>query len=178
MRIIGGTLKGIRLNPGKGLPVRPTTDRAKESLFNILNFRIDWAETHALDLFCGTGSMALEMASRGAASVLCMDQHPKCCRFVRETAEKHDLPIQVRRVNVFGFLEKPKGCYDLIFADPPYDDSRLAGLPGMILEKGLLAPGGLLIVEHPWQLRMPEDPRLQEQRKYGQSTFSFFRHLQ
>lgn len=176
MRIIGGTLKGLRIEPGKGLPVRPTTDRAKEALFNILNFRLDWAETRALDLFCGTGSMAFEMASRGVASVLCIDQHPKCCMFVKEMAKKHELPIQVHRDNVFRFLQKSGENYDLIFADPPYNDAKLSELPELILAKGLLAPEGLLILEHPSQLRLPDYPQPLEQRKYGQSTFSLYKN--
>lgn len=177
MRIIGGTLKGIRITPTKGLPVRPTTDKAKESLFNILNFRLDWNNLHALDLFSGTGSIALELASRGAASVQCVDIHGKCCAFITEMAKKYELPIQVSRSDVFRYIKKCTTRYPLIFADPPYLDKRIGLLPEMILEQDILEKEGLFILEHPSGLALPGKHRPYEQRKYGQSMFSFFKAI-
>lgn len=176
MRIIGGRLKGIRIEPTKGLPVRPTTDKAKEALFNILNFRIDWDKTQALDLFSGTGNMAIEMASRGAASVESVEIHGKCCRFIHSMAEKYELPIQVKKADVFRYIQKtPQSQFDLIFADPPYQDPRIGTLSEQILHSGLLKPEGLLILEHPSTLVLQGKHLPFEQRKYGHSMFSFYK---
>lgn len=176
MRIIGGTLRGLRLNPPKNLPVRPTTDLAKEALFNILQNQIDFEGLKVLDLFCGTGNISLEFASREAEKVISVDRSIHCVNYVKDTARQHRLDqIKTYKADVFKFLEMETEQFDLIFADPPYDLNKIPKIPKMIFEKQLLKPGGLLIVEHQSMQNLSNHPAFVEQRKYGHSSFSFFR---
>ncbi len=176
MRIIGGALKGLRLNPPKNLPVRPTTDLAKEALFNILQNQIDFENIKVLDLFCGTGNISLEFASRGASQVIAIDRSIHCINYVKDTARQHNLEqIKTYKADVFKFLELETEQYDLIFADPPYDLNRIPEIAKIIFEKNLLLPGGMLIVEHQSFQNLSNHPAFTEQRKYGHSSFSFFK---
>lgn len=177
MRIIGGSLAGIRLSPPASLPVRPTTDIAKEALFNILEYRIDWEETVCLDLFCGTGNISFELASRGAKRVDAVDIHFKCIQYVQEIAKKHHLAtIKTRKADVFRFIGTAKDKYDFIFADPPYAIGQLPQLPKYVFDAGLLNPGGILVVEHPSTRVLQEHVAFEETRKYGYSSFSFYQN--
>lgn len=175
MRIIGGKAAGLRLNPPQNLPVRPTTDIAKEALFNILNNKIDFDGLECLDLFAGTGNISFELASRGAGKVTSVDLHGKCILYISETAKKLDLQqIKTRKADVFKYIKTDKDQYDLIFADPPYDIGQLPLLAQMVLENNLLKKDGLLIVEHPSNRKMLEHPNYVETRQYGNSSFSFY----
>ncbi|WP_149914594.1 RsmD family RNA methyltransferase [Sphingobacterium cavernae] len=174
MRVIGGKIGGIRLNPPSNLPVRPTTDIAKEALFNILEHQIDWDDCSCLDLFCGTGNISLELASRGANEVDAIDIHNKCLFYVKDIAKQYDLNISTRKADVFKFVASCKKKYDFIFADPPYDVGQLPQLPQMILDNGLLKEGGILVLEHPSMRKLVEHPLFVETRKYGYSSFSFY----
>lgn len=175
MRIIGGRLKGLRLNPPTNLPVRPTTDLAKEALFNILQNQIDLEDLKVLDLFTGTGNMGFEFASRYAQSVLCVDRSFHCIKYVTDTAKQHGLEqIKTLKADVFKFLEQETEQYDLIFADPPYDISRIPEIATIVFERNLLKPDGLLIVEHQSMQNLSNHPAFVEQRRYGHSSFSFF----
>lgn len=177
MRIIGGSLGGIRLNPPANLPVRPTTDIAKEALFNILQQYIEWDTAICLDLFCGTGNISFELASRGVPEVLSVDIHSKCLFYVQDIAKKHSLDmIRTRKADVFKFIQSCKESFDFIFADPPYDIGQLPLLPEMVLSNGLLKPGGLLVVEHPSMRRLGDHELHVETRKYGNSSFSFYKN--
>ncbi|MFS2189849.1 16S rRNA (guanine(966)-N(2))-methyltransferase RsmD [Mucilaginibacter sp. Mucisp84] len=176
MRIIGGSLKGLRLNPPKNLPVRPTTDLAKEALFNILLNQIEFEGIKVLDLFSGTGNISLEFASRGASEVISVDRSIHCVNYLKDTSRQHKLTqIKTYREDVFKYLNIETEQYDLIFADPPYDLNRIPDLPKVIFEKNLLKPDGLLIVEHQSLQNLSNHPAFVEQRKYGHSSFSFFR---
>src|ERR1700688_525395 len=176
MRIIGGKLKGLRLNPPKNLPVRPTTDLAKEALFNILQNQIEFEGLRVLDLFSGTGNISLEFASRGAEQVISVDRSIQCVHYLKDTARQHGLnDIKVYKDDVFKYLLHETEQFDLIFADPPYDLNRIPEIPKIIFEKNILAPGGLLIVEHQSLQNLSNHPAFVEQRKYGHSSFSFFR---
>jgi 16S rRNA (guanine966-N2)-methyltransferase len=176
MRIIGGTLKGLRLNPPKNLPVRPTTDLAKEALFNILQNQIEFEGIKVLDLFCGTGNISLEFASREARQVISVDRSIQCVNYVKDMARQHHLEqIKTYKADVFKFLEIETEKFDLIFADPPYDLNRIPEIPRIIFDKNLLNSGGLLIVEHQSLQNLSNHPAFVEQRKYGHSSFSFFR---
>ncbi|MGJ1496682.1 16S rRNA (guanine(966)-N(2))-methyltransferase RsmD [Sphingobacterium spiritivorum] len=175
MRIIGGTWGGIRLNPPSNLPVRPTTDIAKEALFNILQNRLDFDEIECLDLFAGTGNISFELASRGALSVQAVDLHFKCVQYIQDTAKKMKMEsVQAKRADVFKFITSCKKQFDLIFADPPYDIPQLPQLPGLIIEGNMLKDNGLLIVEFPSTRRLDDSPYLLEIRKYGYSSFGFY----
>jgi 16S rRNA (guanine966-N2)-methyltransferase len=122
MRIISGSHKGRRIIAPKSLPVRPTTDRAKEALFNILQHRIDLYEVKALDLFSGIGSISFELSSRGCPDITSVDKHFGCIRFISETTEKLGLDgIHTVKSDVFQYLDRTSARFDFIFADPPYD---------------------------------------------------------
>jgi 16S rRNA (guanine(966)-N(2))-methyltransferase RsmD len=176
MRIIGGNLKGLRLNPPKNLPVRPTTDLAKEALFNILQNQIEFENIKVLDLFAGTGNISLEFASREAAQVISVDRSIHCINYINGAARQHRLDqIKTYKADVFKYLELETDQYDLIFADPPYDLNRIPEIPRIIFDKHLLLPGGMLIVEHQSLQNLSNHPAFVEQRKYGHSSFSFFK---
>lgn len=175
MRIIGGRLRGLRLNPPKNLPVRPTTDLAKEALFNILQNQIEFEDVRLLDLFSGTGNISMEFASRGAAQIISVDRSIHCINYLKDTARQHGLTnIKTYKDDVFKYLQHETDKFDLIFADPPYDLNRIPELPKIIFERELLLPGGLLIVEHQSMQNLTNHPAFAEQRKYGHSSFSFF----
>lgn len=177
MRIIGGTLGGIRLHPPTNLPVRPTTDIAKEALFNILQHYIEWDDALCLDLFCGTGNISFELASRGVAEIQAVDIHSKCLLYVQDVAKRHDLKmIRTRKADVFKFIQSCKDSFDFIFADPPYDIGQLPQLPELILSNNLLKSGGVLVVEHPSMRKLADHPLHVETRKYGNSSFSFYQN--
>jgi len=177
MRIIGGKLKGIRISPPPNLPVRPTTDMAKEALFNILNNQYDFEELRVLDLFSGTGSLSLEFASRGCMEIVSVDKNTGCYNFLKNTAQQHGLTnIKAYKADVFKFLEQETEKFDLIFADPPFDIPQIPLIPEVVFRKKLLSPNGLLIVEHPTVKRLDKHPNFVEQRKYGYSSFSFFEY--
>jgi len=176
MRIISGKHKGRRISPPKHLPVRPTTDMAKESLFNILANRFYFGDLKIFDLFSGTGNIAIEFASRDAGEIVAVDNFPACVGFIAKTARELDLPIHALRSDVFKFLESTPERADIIFIDPPYglDDDRFMALVALVFDRGLLRPGGLLIVEHSANTDLSTHPRFSEIRKYGGSRFSFF----
>jgi len=175
MRIIGGKLKGLRLNPPKNLPVRPTTDIAKEALFNILQNQVEFEGIRVLDLFSGTGNISMEFASRGAGQVVSVDRSIHCVNYLKDISRKHQLDnIKVYNDDVFKYLQLETDQFDLVFADPPYDLNKLRELPAVIFDRNLLAPGGLLIVEHQSMQNLSQHPAFKEQRRYGNSSFSFF----
>jgi len=176
MRIIGGRLKGLRFNPPNNLPVRPTTDLAKEALFNILNNLLDFEGLKVLDLFSGTGNIAMEFASRNAEKVTAVDRAAQCVFYLKDMAVKHKLPeITVFKADVFKFIEAETEQYDVIFADPPYELDKLPQIPNAVFTKHLLVPDGLLIVEHPSYQNLNNQPGFSEKRNYGNTAFSFFK---
>ena len=175
MRIISGDLKGILINAPKGLPVRPTTDRAKESLFNIIdnNFNID--ELTVLDLFSGTGNIAYEFASRGAQKITAVDLNFKCVEFIKSMKVKHHMQaLEVIKKDAFVFLKSTPNTYNIIFADAPYAHRDINQLPKIVAERNLLNTKGWLIVEHETTLDLDQEPNFSHKRVYGQSCFSFF----
>jgi len=175
MRIIGGSLKGIRINPPGNLPVRPTTDLAKEALFNILINRFDFENIRVLDLFSGTGSISLEFASRGVQEITAVDRDFGCFNYLKNTAKQYNLDaIKTFKADVFKFIKLETTPYDLIFADPPYDLPELTELSTLIFDRNLVSDEGYLIVEHPSMKRLNNHPNFVETRKYGSSSFSFF----
>ncbi|MGB3947780.1 MAG: RsmD family RNA methyltransferase [Bacteroidia bacterium] len=178
MRIIGGTYKGRVLHPPKNLPVRPTTDFAKESLFNILNNHIDFDGLKVLDLFCGTGNITFEFFSRGSNDITSVDSNYQCCDFVKKTVNSLQMTnVKTIKSDVFVFLNKAFAKYDLVFADPPYamEPEKFARIPQLVFEKQMLNTNGWLIVEHGQNINFTTHPFFTEHRKYGNVNFSFFR---
>lgn len=179
MRIVSGSHRSRRITPPNGLPVRPTTDLAKESLFNILNNRIDFEEISVLDLFAGTGNISYEFASRGAREIMAVELNPKCVAFIEKTAEVLEFKIlSVVRTNVFTFLPVMKRQFDLIFADPPFESEDIDKLPDLIFNNKLLADDGWLVIEHPRNVKFQNHPNFTEHRQYGKVNFSFFRNAE
>lgn len=179
MRIIAGQFGGLRLTPPTNLPVRPTTDIAKEALFNILENKLTLEECNCLDLFAGTGNISFELASRGANAVDAIDIHFKCLQYIKETTAKLKTDvITTRKADVLKYIASCQKQYDFIFADPPYDLAALPQLANLILEKGLLNADGIMVIEHPSTRKMEESDYYLETRKYGYSSFSFYQYTQ
>ncbi|MCK5766483.1 MAG: 16S rRNA (guanine(966)-N(2))-methyltransferase RsmD [Bacteroidales bacterium] len=175
MRIIGGDHKGRRIHAPASLPVRPTTDMAKEALFNILHNYYDFEGLKVLDLFAGIGSISYEFASRDAAEVHSVEMNPRCVNFITETSRKLDLKnLFVIRANVFTYIKRSGKNFDIIFADPPYDLEGIETIPDLIFENDLLDKDGWLIVEHSAGIDFSEHPNLDQNRKYGKVNFSMF----
>lgn len=179
MRIIGGKYKRRRFDVPKSFNARPTTDFAKENLFNVLQHYIDFEGITALDLFSGTGSISVELLSRGASRVVALEQRREHATFIHSVAKElgEEKQLQVLQADVFRFLRGAKSqssLYDFIFADPPYKLSEIAVLPELILSSGLLKLDGLLVVEHPQQYDFSSLPHFAERRVYGSVNFSLF----
>jgi len=174
MRIIQGRNKGKQIQAPASLPVRPTTDLGKESLFNILNNYFHFDKITVLDLFAGTGSISYEFASRGAMAVIAVDNFQGCTDFIRKTAEKLQYDnISVVRGDAFVFVERTRQKFDIIFADPPYDLTGLEKIAEYVFANQLLNPSGWLVLEHPREYDFTHHPNFYEQRKYGKLNFSF-----
>ena len=176
MRIIGGTLKGKMIMPPANYAARPTTDYAKEGLFNTLVNEMDFETISMLDLFSGTGSISYEAASRGCKDIISVEMNPANARFIKQTAAALGLKgMQVVHHNVFDFLNICTKKFDFVFADPPYAIDNLAGIPDKVFASGILNEGALLVLEHPGTFCFKEDPRFVKEKKYGNVHFSYFR---
>ena len=176
MRIISGKYKSKRISAPKNLPVRPTTDMAKESLFNILNNYYHFSAISILDLFAGTGNISFEFASRGTHQVTAVDSHNKCIRFIDEISNELDLGIHTIKADVYSFLEKHQKSYDIIFADPPYDFSQeqFEEIYKHVVKNELLEEEGILIIEHSQQTDLSHLKYHYQTKRYGGCYFSFF----
>lgn len=148
---------------------------AKEGLFNILNNRFDFDGLRALDLFCGTGNISMELFSRGIDDLTCVDNNAGCAKFVKQLLEKYECPSsQVVQADAFQFLSRTGGKWDIIFADPPYDYDQHRQLAELIIHKGAMNSDGLLVIEHPGTVDMSDLAGYEQTRKYGRVHFSFF----
>jgi len=176
MRIISGQFKGRRITAPKKLPVRPTTDMAKEALFNILNNQYYFDEISVLDLFTGTGSISYEFASRGTQNITAVDEDFGCIKFINETSRDFEMSILTIKSDVYKFLEKTTLKVTIIFADPPYAFSlkEFSKIPELIFQNNLLETDGLLIVEHSKHSDLSNLPHFSYYKNYGGSVFSFF----
>ncbi len=175
MRIISGSCKGKRLYPGKNFKARPTTDFAKENLFNVLANYFDFTGLHVLDLFSGTGSISYEFASRGALAVDSVETNTSYHSFIQKTAKNLGFEqVAAIRTDAFRFLKQTMREYDIIFADPPFDLKEIDQLPHIIFSRSLLKPGGWFILEHGKDHDFSLLPQFRELRKYGSVRFSVF----
>ncbi|MDR2557002.1 MAG: 16S rRNA (guanine(966)-N(2))-methyltransferase RsmD [Bacteroidales bacterium] len=175
MRIVSGIYKGRRFEAPRAITVRPTTDIAKEALFNILNSQRDINGAAVLDLFAGIGSISLEFLSRGAASVTAVDMNNECLSFIRSVADKWEAEgLTLQRQDAFAYPKSTNKKFDIIFADPPYQASNITELPNMIFESEILNNNGVFILEHSKQYDFSAIPQFKEVRRYGKVHFSFF----
>ncbi|MGM0648677.1 MAG: RsmD family RNA methyltransferase [Bacteroidota bacterium] len=177
MRIISGALKGRRIKPPAGLPVRPTTDMAKESLFNILMSR-DFTDDHVLDLFAGTAGVSLEFISRGCHSAAAVEQNQMCIDFIHHLKDKLQLDnLDIIPSNVFRFIPRCQEKFDIVFADPPYDLDELETLPDLVFAEEMINADGIFILEHDKRYHFNHHPHFSDHRRYGKVEFSFFKPI-
>lgn len=175
MRIVSGKYKGRRFSPPSNFKARPTTDFAKENLFNILNNEIDWEETRALDLFGGTGSISFELVSRDCIYVTCVEKNPMHAAFIEKVKEQLKISnMKIFKMDVFKYLEYNKDQFDLIFADPPYDLKNFEEVPRLVFEKNILKEGGIFILEHSKDYDFSNYSLFVQKRMYGSVNFSIF----
>ena len=176
MRIISGIYKGRRITAPKKLPIRPTTDMAKEALFNILNNQYYLNDISVLDLFSGSGNISYEFASRGTEHITAVDDNYGCIKFINETAEAFEMAISTIKSDVFKFLEKSKQKHTIIFADPPYnfEVEAFSKIPELVFKNELLEDHGLLIVEHSKHTDLSSLEHYSHSKSYGGNMFSFF----
>lgn len=176
MRIIGGEHGGRRFNPPTHMPyTRPTTDIAKEGLFNMLQHKLDFTNIRTLDLFGGTGSISYELASRGVTNLTIVEKDIQMYQFIRKTAESLSLEnFKVIKSDVFKFLHQCNESFDFIFAGPPYALQTIDELPKLVMEKKLVNEGGLFVLEHTPRNDYKNSPFYQSERNYGTTVFSFF----
>lgn len=175
MRIIGGKLKGKIITPPMGYSARPTTDFAKEGLFNVLNNEYEFEDLKVLDLFGGTGAIAFEFASRGAAMVYSVEMQRENAKFIREEASRLGLrAVKSVHSNVFDFLPLCREKFDIIFADPPYALEGLQNIPDKVLARDILHPDCYFILEHGDEHSFTHHPAFVKEKVYGRVHFSFF----
>lgn len=176
MRIIRGKYGRRRFDVPSNIKARPTTDFARENLFNILDSYLDYEETTALDLFAGTGAISFELLSRGCSRVLSVEKHPTQYNFINKVLQQlGDDGMQVIRGDVFKFALSCGEQFDFIFADPPYDLPTFDTIPGKVLDEHcLLRPGGLFVLEHSRNYDFSSHPWFAEHRSYGSVNFTFF----
>lgn len=175
MRIISGKFKGKRIPTFGKLDARPTTDFAKEGLFNVLNNHLDFENLSVLDLFSGTGSISFELISRGSGPVIAIEMNDKHCAYIRKIANELNADqLTVLRADVFRFVNSCKLKFDFIFADPPYQLDTLQKLPDLIFNNSLLNNEGLFVLEHSDKQSFTTHPRFAFHKRYGNVNFSFF----
>lgn len=175
MRIISGKNKGRQIIAPKNLPVRPTTDFAKESLFNILNNLVDITEIDVLDLFAGTGNISYEFASRGSESITAVDVNRNCSQFIHQTATRLNYKnLFIIQSDYRAFINNTHKTWDIIYADPPYDMEDIVKIPQNIFDNQLLNPEGFFIIEHDKSIDFSEHPNFYDHRHYGKVNFTFF----
>ena len=175
MRIISGTHKGRRITPDKKFKARPTTDFAKENLFNVINNWYDIEDLDVLDLFSGTGGISYEFASRGAKSVISVELDFNHQAFIKKTIVDLGFKnVKSIKSDVFRYLKTCKGKFDLVFADPPYELKEIDTIPDAVFNNNLFQDNGILIVEHSKETNFANHPMFTEQRVYGSVNFSFF----
>jgi 16S rRNA (guanine(966)-N(2))-methyltransferase RsmD len=176
MRIIGGQFGGRKINPPSKMPyTRPTTDIAKEGLFNILQNQFDFENAKTLDLFGGTGAISYELASRGATNLTIVEKDTVMYQFIKDSVQKLAIEnTRLFKMDVFKFMENCNDKFDFIFAGPPYALTSINQIPELIMERALISPGGLFVLEHTPRNNYEGYKGFIKQRNYGTTVFSFF----
>ena len=177
MRIISGNKKSIVINAPKNLPVRPTTDKVKESLFNIIQNKFELNDCRVLDIFSGTGNISYEFGSRGCNDILSVDSNFNCIRFINKTAEKLEIKVRTKKIDYLSFLKKNNEKFNIIFADPPYRFLLRDYLEiiHIVRDNGILEEGGELIIEHRSNISFIDKVKEVDERNYGSSSLSFLK---
>ncbi|HMN33494.1 MAG: RsmD family RNA methyltransferase [Chitinophagaceae bacterium] len=176
MRIIGGTHGGRKFHPPTKMPARPTTDIAKEGLFNILQNMIDFSSIRTLDLFGGTGSISYELASRGCEDLTIVEQDQNLVQFIKQNCTTFRFEnFKVIRSEVFRFINHTQEHFDFIFAGPPYALKNIDDIPKIIFEKNLLNENGIFVLEHTPRNNYETFPFFLKSKNYGTTIFSFFK---
>ncbi len=176
MRIITGIYKGRHLDIPRSFKARPTTDFAKENIFNVLTQYVDFDGAEALDLFSGTGSISLELVSRGCQTVVSVEMDRDHHRFIQECLKKLNTKVCIPiRGDVFRFVKSCRQQFDFIFADPPYALKELPQIPDLVLQKGILKEDGIFVFEHGKDHDFSDHPNFIEHRQYGSVNFTLFR---
>lgn len=176
MRIIRGKYGRRRFDVPTNITARPTTDFARENIFNVIENLVDIEGARCLDLFAGTGAVSFEMLSRGAASVTAVEKSPVQARFIRKVAETlGDDNLRLLRGDALRYVRDATSSFDIVFADPPYDLPGFGDIPGAVIASGLVAPGGLFVMEHSKAYDFSSLPGFIDHRAYGSVNFSLFR---
>lgn len=176
MRIIRGKYGRRRFEVPRNITARPTTDFARENLFNVMENIEDIEDCSVLDLFAGTGAISWEFVSRGAREVTCVEQAPVQAAFIKQVKEKlGDEALHIIRGDVFRYISRCSQCYDIVFADPPYNHPRFGEIPGLILESNCVKEGSLVIIEHNKSFDFSNLPGFQRHLTYGSVNFSIFK---
>lgn len=175
MRIISGKFKGRRISAPSNISARPTTDFAKEGLFNLLNNMIDFDDIEVLDLFAGTGGISFEFVSRNCSNIISIEQNERHCNFIRKVSKELNITnLTLLKTDVFKYIAHCHHSFDMIFADPPYELSNLAEIPDLIFKFQLLKSDGILVLEHSSKNDFSNHPCFLNHRNYGSVNFSFF----
>ena len=177
MRIISGNKKRIVINAPKNLPVRPTTDKVKESLFNIIQNKFELNDCRVLDVFSGTGNVSYEFGSRGCNDILCIDNNFNCIRFINKTAKKLGIKIRTKKIDYLSFLKRNNQKFNIIFADPPYSFllKDYLEIIDIVRKNEILEEEGELIIEHRSNISFIDKVKEVDERNYGSSSLSFFK---
>lgn len=176
MRIISGKYKGRSISPPKNFKARPTTDMARESLFNILSNYVDFEKLYVLDLFAGTGSIGFEFISRGATEVEMVEKNYRHFQHLHKIKNLLQIDnLKIKKTDFYLYIKKTNKKFDLVFADPPYDLKEFEKIPAIILNADILTKDGLFILEHPKNYNFSKHERFFEHRNYGSVNFSFFK---
>lgn len=175
MRIIGGRLKGHRFQPPQNIPTRPTTDFAKEGLFNIINNNFNFDNIKVLDLFGGTGSITYEFWSRGCTDITTVEIFPKCAAFIKKTVAENKMDgVKVLQMDVFNFVQSSHEKFDVTFAGPPYPLENLSTIPDVIFAADIVEGEGWFILEHNPNHNFDDHPHFFRKVNYGTTIFSMF----
>lgn len=178
MRVITGLYKGRTIQTVRDLSVRPATDRVRVTIFNMLAHRMAFDGTRVLDLFAGSGSLGIEALSRGAAHATFVEQGGEAAEFLEENVRVLGCiaATEIVEMDAFSYLGIARGPFDLVFADPPYSFERTAELPGLVFGRGIVRPGGYLVMEHAHDLHFEGNPgwTAGPEKKFGRTLVTFF----
>jgi len=177
MRIVSGNHKGRKIKAPNNLPIRPTTDMSKESIFNILSNLYEFNEVSVIDLFSGSGNISYEFASRGVKNIISVDNNINCIKFIKKTSKELDVNISAIKSDVINFLKKTEKTSDIIFSDPPYsfNETYLNNMIELVFSKNLINLDGILIIEHSKEISLDLNQYFHSKKRYGSCYFTFFK---